>query len=57
MLFDFRSLSSRHSSPAITVPPEAMIGSNEPLIARTVATQLSVLTRSSSRYRDTSSRE
>ena len=55
VLFDLRSLSSRHSRPAITVPPEARIGSSEPFHAAVMAEPLSALRRSSSRKRDTNS--
>src|SRR5699024_12523509 len=41
VLLDFRSLSSNVSSPAITVEPEAIMGSTAPLSARRVATHLS----------------
>ena len=34
-----RSLSSRHRSPAITVPPDARMGSNAPRQARRAASQ------------------
>ena len=54
-LFDFRSLSSRQRSPAITVPPEARIGSNEPFHAASTAFARSFSTRSASRKRETKS--
>lgn len=57
VLFDFRSLSSSVRRPAMTVPPEARIGSIDPLIAFTVAVHLSEFTRSSSRYLATISNE
>ena len=57
VLFDFSSLSNRQRSPAITVPPDAKIGSNEPFSAAIVATHLSRFTLSSSRYRETYSSE
>ena len=37
LLFDLRSLSMRHRRPAITVPPEARIGSIDPRRALMVA--------------------
>ena len=52
-LFDFRSLSRRQRRPAMTVPPEATIGSQEPRSARKVAAHLSCSMRSASRYRET----
>ncbi len=36
-LFEFRSLKSRQSRPAMTVPADATIGSNEPRKRRQVA--------------------
>ncbi len=38
-LFELRSLSSRQSSPAMTVSPDARIGSSDPRSAAQVASQ------------------
>lgn len=48
-LFDFRSLNSRQSNPAITVLPDATIGSKEPRMARMLAAHLSRSIRNSTR--------
>jgi len=50
---DCRSESRRQSSPVMTVPPEARIGSAEPLTAALVASHVLGKLRSSSRNRAT----
>ena len=52
-----RSLNNRHNRPAITVPPEARIGSRTPRKAARVASVLDSWRRSSSRYRAVYSKE
>jgi hypothetical protein len=55
LLLEARSDRVRHSSPAITVPALAAIGSMVARTARRIAVQVVGVCRSSSRYRATSS--
>ncbi len=55
LLLEFRSLSSRHRTPAITVPADAAIGSIVARQACPIAAYLSSVVISSSRKRETSS--